>query len=229
MELSQSAPYKCAESSDSKPLRAVYISQLQLTLGLLLQQRQRTLPPRSPELPRVALFDNTITAMMRSLPLMMLVIFSALTWSAEAKLTNVVTEWINATQARVAVLGVHNVPASRWYAQTALAIHNAVAAGGAPPQALAGRVALSKQQARLKIPSFSFILDLVNTRMLCYGVHVALLAAYAGYTIVSGNFPGSQANYDVLLKKQLAGISEKDRAAAAAIAVPIADEILRDK
>jgi hypothetical protein len=55
------------------------------------------------------------------------------------RLTNVVTDWINATQARVTVLGVHNVPASRWYAQTALAIHNAVAAGGAPAQALAGR------------------------------------------------------------------------------------------
>lgn len=67
--------------------------------------------------------------------------FIALTFSAnpaEARLNNVVTDWINATQARVAVLGVHNVPASRWYAQTALAIHNAVAAGGAPPQALAG-------------------------------------------------------------------------------------------
>jgi hypothetical protein len=57
---------------------------------------------------------------------------------AEARLSNVVTDWINATQERVAVLGVHNVPASRWYAQTALAIHNAVAKGGASPQALAG-------------------------------------------------------------------------------------------
>lgn len=57
---------------------------------------------------------------------------------AEARLTNVVTDWLNATQASIAVLGVHNIPASRWYAQTALAIHNAVAAGGAPPQALAG-------------------------------------------------------------------------------------------
>lgn len=56
-----------------------------------------------------------------------------------------------------------------------------------------------------------------------------LPAAYAGYTIVSGNFPGSQAQFDVLLKKQLAGISDKDRAAAASIAIPIADEILRDK
>lgn len=59
--------------------------------------------------------------------------------AAPTRLTNVVTDWINATQARVAVLGVHNVPASRWYAQTALAIHNALAAGGAPAQALAGR------------------------------------------------------------------------------------------
>lgn len=55
-----------------------------------------------------------------------------------ARLTNVVTDWIAAAQQRVAALGVHNVPASRWYAQTALAIHNAVSAGGAPPQALAG-------------------------------------------------------------------------------------------
>jgi hypothetical protein len=56
-----------------------------------------------------------------------------------------------------------------------------------------------------------------------------LCAAYAGYTVVAGNFPGSQAQYDVLLKRQLAGISDKDRAAAAAIAIPIAEEILRDK
>ncbi len=72
----------------------------------------------------------------------LLVIALALTLSStvDARLTNVVTDWVNATQARVAALGVHNVPASRWYAQTALAIHNAVAAGGAPPQALAGAI-----------------------------------------------------------------------------------------
>jgi hypothetical protein len=56
-----------------------------------------------------------------------------------------------------------------------------------------------------------------------------LPAAYAGYTVVSANFPGSQAQFDLLLKKQLAGISEKDRAAAVAIATPIADEVLRDQ
>jgi hypothetical protein len=63
----------------------------------------------------------------------------------------------------------------------------------------------------------------------CWRALLFVVAAYAGYTIVSGNFPGSQAQYDVLLAKQLSGISEKDRAAAAAVAVPIADEILRDK
>jgi plasmid replication initiation protein len=57
---------------------------------------------------------------------------------AHGKLSNAVTDWLAATQARVAATGVHNVPASRWYAQTALAIHNALAKGGAPPQALAG-------------------------------------------------------------------------------------------
>ena len=62
----------------------------------------------------------------------------ALVAVAEARLSNVVTDWIQAMQTRVAATGVHNVPASRWYAQTALAIHNAVAAGGAPPAALAG-------------------------------------------------------------------------------------------
>lgn len=56
-----------------------------------------------------------------------------------------------------------------------------------------------------------------------------MAAAYAGYTVVAGNFPGSQASYDLLLKKQLSGISDKERSAAAAIAVPIAEEILRDK
>jgi hypothetical protein len=54
-------------------------------------------------------------------------------------------------------------------------------------------------------------------------------AAYAGYTILAGNFPGSQAQYDVLLSRQLEGVSAKDRAAAAAVAVPIAQQILRDK
>lgn len=47
--------------------------------------------------------------------------------------------------------------------------------------------------------------------------------------MLSGSFPGSQAQYDVLLKKQLQGVSDADRAAAAAVAVPIAEEILRDK
>jgi hypothetical protein len=73
--------------------------------------------------------------------MIMMVLTIMLATSAEARLTNVVTDWVNATQARVAVLGVHNVPASRWYAQTALAIHNAIVAGGAPPQALAGKAA----------------------------------------------------------------------------------------
>jgi hypothetical protein len=77
--------------------------------------------------------------MMRPALIAILALTSTLTLSAEARLTNVVTDWVNATQARVAVLGVHNVPASRWYAHTALAIHNAVAAGGAPPKALAGK------------------------------------------------------------------------------------------
>jgi hypothetical protein len=53
--------------------------------------------------------------------------------------------------------------------------------------------------------------------------------AYVGYTVVSGNFPGSQAPYDNLLKRQLKDVSEKDRAAAAAIAVPIAQALLSDK
>lgn len=131
------------------------------------------------------------------------------------------TDWVNATQARVAVLGVHNVPASRWYAQTALAIHNAVAAGGASPQALAGK----QQPFQHPIPPHCSICHGISTVWCC----AAPCAAYAGYTIVAGNFPGSQAQYDVLLKKQLTGISDKDRAAAAAVAVPIADEILRDK
>lgn len=74
-------------------------------------------------------------------PIHMIVLAMMLATSADARLTNVVTDWVNATQARVAVLGVHNVPASRWYAQTALAIHNAIVAGGAPPQALAGKAA----------------------------------------------------------------------------------------
>lgn len=83
----------------------------------------------------------------RLLAIVFLAATASLTWTAAAqaapaaaptRLNNVVTDWINATQARVAVLGVHNVPASRWYAQTALAIHNALAAGGAPAQALAG-------------------------------------------------------------------------------------------
>lgn len=68
----------------------------------------------------------------------LLLLVGVLSIGAEARLTNVVTDWINATQAQVAVLGVHNVPASRWYAETAVAIHNAVVKGGASPQALAG-------------------------------------------------------------------------------------------
>lgn len=83
-----------------------------------------------------------------------------------------------------------------------------------------------------KLCSTSFSVTSILLQTYVFKTHVCLhcyFAAYAGYTILSGNFPGSQANYDVLLKKQLAGISEKDRAAAAAIAVPIADEILLDK
>ena len=58
--------------------------------------------------------------------------------TTEARLTNVITDWINATQAAVTVTGSHNVPASRYYALVALSIHKSIAKGGAPPAALAG-------------------------------------------------------------------------------------------
>lgn len=53
---------------------------------------------------------------------------------ADARLDNVVTQWINATQYAVATTGAHNVPSSRWYALTAFAIHNAVVTGECQPR-----------------------------------------------------------------------------------------------
>lgn len=82
-----------------------------------------------------------------ALNILALLAVTTLTHTADATLTNVVTDWINATQVRVAATGVHNVPASRWYAQTALAIHNAVSQGGAPPPALAGETPGSHTQS----------------------------------------------------------------------------------
>jgi hypothetical protein len=61
--------------------------------------------------------------------LLLLVASSLLASPAEARLDNVVTQWINVTQYVVATTGAHNVPASRWYALTAFAIHNAVVTG----------------------------------------------------------------------------------------------------
>jgi hypothetical protein len=52
---------------------------------------------------------------------------------AAARLDNVVTQWINATQYVVATTGAHNVSSSRWYALTAFAIHNAVVTGECKP------------------------------------------------------------------------------------------------
>ncbi len=56
-----------------------------------------------------------------------------------------------------------------------------------------------------------------------------IAAAYAGYTVAAGNFPGSQALFDVLLAQQVKDVSAADRKAAKAVAIPIAEEILRDK
>ncbi|WIA08243.1 hypothetical protein OEZ85_007688 [Tetradesmus obliquus] len=57
--------------------------------------------------------------------------------TAEAKLSNVVTDWVNATQLNVATDGIPNQLAARYYALTGLAMHQAIAQGGAPANALA--------------------------------------------------------------------------------------------
>jgi hypothetical protein len=118
-----------------------FIAPLQITL----QQHIQALPQQSCNTFNPTFI--TIIILMRTTGPLLLALLGVLTLSpspTEARLTNVVTDWVNATQARVAATGVHNVPASRWYAQTALAIHNAVAAGAgkAPAQALAGKLQL---------------------------------------------------------------------------------------
>lgn len=55
-------------------------------------------------------------------------------------------------------------------------------------------------------------------------------AAYAGHAINSGLFPWNQpARYDTLIQEQLKNVSQADRKAAAAIALPIADKMLKSR
>jgi hypothetical protein len=55
-------------------------------------------------------------------------------------------------------------------------------------------------------------------------------AAYAGHAINSALFPWNQpARYDSLIAAQLQNISEADRQAAAAVALPVADKLLRKR
>jgi len=58
---------------------------------------------------------------------------------------------------------------------------------------------------------------------------MALSAAYAGHTIVSNFFPWNQGKYDGIIEKQLAGVSDADKQKAAAVAVPIAVKLLKER
>lgn len=51
------------------------------------------------------------------------------TTHVNSRLTNVVTDWIEATQEVVTFVGAHEVTASRWYALLSTAIYNSVVTG----------------------------------------------------------------------------------------------------
>lgn len=56
------------------------------------------------------------------------------------------------------------------------------------------------------------------------------IAAYAGHGINSALFPWNQpARYDTLIATQLKNVSAADRKAAADIALPVADKLLRKR
>lgn len=61
------------------------------------------------------------------------------------------------------------------------------------------------------------------------GAPPAALAAFAGHTILANAFPWSQGKYDALIGKQLQGVSDADKQKAAAVAVPIATKLFKDR
>lgn len=54
-------------------------------------------------------------------------------------------------------------------------------------------------------------------------------AAFAGHAVVAGAFPWGQGRYDMMLGRQLSAVSMEDRKKAAAVAVPIAVKLLRER
>lgn len=61
------------------------------------------------------------------------------------------------------------------------------------------------------------------------GAPPAALAAFAGHTILANAFPWNQGKYDDLIGKQLQGVSDADKKKAAAVAVPIATKLFKDR
>jgi hypothetical protein len=56
------------------------------------------------------------------------------------------------------------------------------------------------------------------------------IAAYAGHAINSALFPWNQpARYDSLIATQLKNVSAADRKAAADVALPVADKLLKER
>lgn len=58
---------------------------------------------------------------------------------------------------------------------------------------------------------------------------VPAVAAFAGHTIVSNLFPWNQGKFDVLIAKQLKGVSDAELTKAEAVAVPIALKLLKER